>query len=489
MTAWKLLRSEIWFRRSNFFMSLFAITAAAALFVASPALLDAYRSESQGRLETMRAETDKELAQMQAETDAALATMQEQTAYELLGMQAKANVDISIMDKRTKQIMRDLGFNLRIVHQNTDLTGLLANFESFPMPQSYVQKLADSPEITKIVHLVATVKKLVDIDGAPRLVVGFAPEATQSHVERKPPMGFNIERGKVYLGHLVGEGKQIGETFDLLGKSFEIARILPAHGNRDEDILIAMNLADAQQILQMEDQITEILALGCKCKTLERVEEITAQLELVLPDTKVTEMRVQAIAREEQRNLVTAYHQQAMAMYEEDRAKIAAQELARRQQIIASETARREAVTNQEAEHQAAIAAMLVKLTSFVTPLVILVCAVWLGLLAWSNVRERRTEIGLLRALGKNSSAIATLFLGRAVLLGLLGGLAGSLCGFLLAWWVASDVLLVDPDRFTVSPLILLMALLGGPLLAAMATYIPTLSAVTQDPAIVLMEN
>jgi len=489
MSAWKLMRSEIWFRKSNFMMSLLTIVAAATLFVASPTMLASYREESAKRMQAMREDTNTQLGAMQKETDAALAAMQQETDAELAAMQDRADKDLKAVDKRTKRIMRDLGFNLRIVHEKTDMAGLLANFEAFPMPESHVQKLADSPEITKIVHLVATLKKMVDYQGDPRLLVGFAPEATQSHIEKKPPMGFNIEQGTVYLGHLVGEGKAIGDSFEIEGKTFKIARILPPHGNRDEDILIAMHLKDAQEVLDMKEQITEILALGCKCQTIDRVEEITAQLELVLPETKVSEMRVQAIAREEQRNLISKYHQQAKANYQTDREKIAAQEAARQKSIIDAEAKSLAAVSTQEEEHQRRIGGMLAQITKYITPLVILVCAIWLGMLAWSNVRERRTEIGLLRALGKGGSSIASLFLGRAVLLGAVGGVIGVGLGFALARWVAIGVLDVAPSHFTVAPAITLMALIGAPVVAAMATYLPTLSAITQDPAVVLMES
>ena len=71
--------------------------------------------------------------------------------------------------------MRDLGFNLRIVHRNTNLARLFANFESFPMPEEYIKRLANSPEITKIVHLVATLMHMIQWVGQPRLLVGFAP--------------------------------------------------------------------------------------------------------------------------------------------------------------------------------------------------------------------------------------------------------------------------------------------------------------------------
>jgi len=489
MTAWQLLKAELTYRKLNFAMSLFAVIAAAALFVASPTLLRAYKQESSTRMAAQQAETDSELETMQSETDAELATLQSETDQELQRMETEAEAALKDIDKRTKRIMRDLGFNLRIVDQRTDMTKLFANFESFPMPESYVQKLADAPEITKIVHLVATLKKMIEWNDQPRLLVGFAPETQQSHIEKKPPMGFNIKPGTVYLGHLSGEGIKVGEKVDVLGEEFEVTRILPPHGNRDEDILVAMHLDDAQRILKMEDQITEILALGCKCETIERVAEITAQLELVLPNTKVTELRVQAIAREEQRNLVTKHYKQTMANYETDRTQIVAQEAERRQAIVDRELAARESIAANEQEHHNRIATMLSQVTNFATPLIILVCAIWVGMLAWTNVRERRSEIGLLRALGRSTPAIGALFLGKAALLGVIGGLVGCALGFGLSVWVASVALGVQSVNFPQPWDICIYAILGAPLLAAMASYLPTLAAVTQDPAVVLMDH
>jgi ABC-type lipoprotein release transport system permease subunit len=310
------------------------------------------------------------------------------------------------------------------------------------------------------------------------LVVGFAPEATQSHLEKKSPMGFQIDQGKVYLGHVAGEGHKVGDTVEILGSSFEVARILPPHGTADEDIAICMHLKDAQRVLNKPGKLSEILALGCKCKTVERLEEVTAQLELVLPEAKITEMRVAAIARQDQRNLVEAHHAQLMDDYR-----------TKQQAIIAQEKGQREQIIRQEREHRAQVIGLLSGLNMVVTPLVILACALWVGLLAWSNVRERRTEIGLLRALGKGSSGIALLFLGKAVLLGSIGGIVGCLIGFLLSRSLATSMLHVTLENFTPSLILLAVTVVGTPFVAAMASYLPTLSAVNQDPAVVLMEN
>ena len=95
--------------------------------------------------------------------------------------------------------------------------------------------------------------------------------------------------------------------------------------------------------------------------------------------------------------------------------------------------------------------------------MVVLACALWVGLLAWANVRERRTEIGLLRALGKSSLRIASLFLGKATLLGFCGGLTGCLLGYVLARWLATRLLDVSLANFTPSAVVLLCTIAGYP--------------------------
>ena len=424
MSNWKLLCREIAHRKMNFLLSLLAMTAAAMLFIAGPTLMEGYKEESD---------------------------------QQLRAMQVKAETDLANLDKRTKRIMRDLGFNLRIVHKNTDLSRLYASFVSFDMPESYVTTLAEAPEITKIVHLVATLKQMIELEGKPRLLVGFAPEATQSHIEQKAPMGFQIKQGTVFLGHLAGEGFKVGESIEVIGKSFEIANILAPRGTRDEDIFVAMHLKDAQQLLEKEGLISEIVALGCKCKTVDRVQEIMAQLEAVLPEARVVELSTRAIAREEQRQLVSKHYQQQMNDYEAGRE---------------------------------GISTVLLGLNNQVMPLIVLVCVTWAGLLAWSNVRQRRTEIGLLRALGKNSTGIISLLLGKALIVGLLGGILGSLMGLAIASQLAqSELLAVSAENFQAPTLLLVVTIGGTPLVAALASYLPTLIAVQQDPAVVLMDG
>lgn len=445
MSWFKLLMAEIAYRKGNFFGSLLAIVVVCALFVAGPALLRNYSEESKRQIEAMNHETE----------------------VQLTAMKESSEKDIKAMEDRTKRIMRDLGFNLRIVHANTDMANLLASEEAFPMPESNIQKLADSPAITKIVHLVASLRKMIRVNDKPRLLVGFAPEATQSHIGKKPPMGFQIKQGEVLLGHLAADTTQAGDEIEVLGKTLKVARVLPPYGERDRDIMIAVHLKDAQQMLDMEGQITEILALGCKCKTVDRVEEITAQLELVLQDAKVSEMRTRAIARDDQRNLISAYHQETMATFEAERQEIVDKELQQRKKVFAA----------------------MSQINWLVMPMAILGGVVWVGLLAWSNVKQRRTEIGLLRAIGKRAGSISAIFLSKAMIIGLVGGLIGAAIGLTAAYLLTTNMFQISGGAFEYPWLMTLLAVLGAPILAAMASYLPTLWAVQQDPSVVLLEG
>ena len=444
MRIGKLLCAEIWHRKLNASLSLGVLVTAATLFVAGPTLLRGYQAESERRLAAMQLETEQELIALQERTQQQLAQL----------------------DADTKRVMRDLGFNLRIVHRDTDLDQLYANFVSFDMPEEYVTRLANSSAVTKIAHLVASLRQKIEWQGKQRLLVGFAPEATQSHAEKKSPMGLRIERGTVVLGSLAGDGHAVDDQIDVLGKTFKVAEILPAHGRAEEDIAICMHLADAQELLQKPGKISEILALGCKCQTANRAEEIMAQLEAVLPEAKVTEQRLSAIAREDQRKLVERHNSQLIQDYAANRADI----------------------VQQEQKHRAGIADLLSKMMAVLTPVIVLACAIWVGLLAWYNVRERRVEIGLLRALGKSSLDVAGLFLGKAMLLGLVSGIAGCALGYGLARWLAAGLLVTASAELTPSLLVSGCVLLGTPLVAALASYLPTLAAVHQDPAAVLSE-
>lgn len=421
MNSIKLLIEEIRYRKTNFFLSVFAVTIAATLFVAGPTLIDGYGRDTRAEVEALQTKNGAELAKLEDET---------------------------------RKLMRDMGFNLMIVHRDTNMSDFWdKDFSTVDMPQDYVQRLADARQITLVTHLVATLQQKIEWENRKVLLVGYLPETPQAHRAKKSPMGYRIERGTVFLGHELGRGKKVGDAISVRGKELTVARILGEKGSK-EDITIATHLDDAQEILDKEGRVNQILALGCRCAG-ERLPKVREQLEAVLPETRITEFRSIALARAEQRDLVAANNKKLEANL---------------------------------AEHRSGVQTKLENLAAVTTPLVVLACAIWVGLLALANVRDRRSEIGIFRALGVGSVKIGVLFLGKACLQGVIGGVLGFFIGYTLARALGVHVLDVTPERFAVARDILVWTVIGAPAVSVMASYLPTLLSVVQDPATILRE-
>lgn len=464
MSAMNLVFSEIRFRFVNFFLCLLVIALAAALFVSGPTLISGYAEDTNHHLATLRAEADK--------LEAEAARLEAQTAE----MKRETEQVLAQMDRETRRIMRDMGVNLRIVHQDTNMGDLYTDFVAVDFPEDYVHRLAEAERIELIVHVVATLQERLKWENRTVLLVGTLPVMTHSQLnEEKPHMVKNVEKGTVLVGHELGFGLNEGDAIEIEGHSLTIARIMPEYGTL-QDVQFVTHLEDAQTILNKPGRINQILALNCKCKG-DRISLIRAELEGILPDTKVSEHLTQAEAREKQRDVVEAARAAELARAEANWKRI-------------QENHARQLASNQrQAESRQRQAQTITRLVALTTPIVVLFSALFVGLMTWLNVRERRAEIGVLRALGKGGPSIASLFLGKAVLMGLLGGVAGCVAGYLLTPVLGSRAMQIGVDLFQAHPLLMLATILGAPLVTMMASYLPTLSAISQDPAIVLMDH
>jgi putative ABC transport system permease protein len=126
---------------------------------------------------------------------------------------------------------------------------------------------------------------------------------------------------------------------------------------------------------------------------------------------------------------------------------------------------------------------------AWLIPLVMLGAAVWTGVLALTNVRERSAEIGILRALGVRSRQIMFVFLARALLVGLGGALLGYTVGFSVGVLASGFAVTTDAVGMLFEPVLLGLVAGAAPLLAALASWPPALAAARQDPAVVLREE
>ena len=121
--------------------------------------------------------------------------------------------------------------------------------------------------------------------------------------------------------------------------------------------------------------------------------------------------------------------------------------------------------------------------SSVLAPLTLLVSALWVGLVFYLNVRERKSEVGILRAVGARAGAILRLFLSKALVM----GCAGSVIGYAVGASVGlaqgeKGVALLDARLF-------LLALSTAVALSLAASWLPAYYAAQQEPAEVLREE
>lgn len=340
--------------------------------------------------------------------------------------------------RETIRVTRDMGFNLRIIPRTTDMDRFWADgFSDQTMSADSVKRFVQyTNAFFAFNHLVASLQRRFPVADRDVILTGLAPAVTAA-AQQGRPMGFEIKPGTVHLGFEVARrlGRKQGDKVELGGRSFTVARALVESGT-DDDVRAFVALEDAQRLLQLEGRINEIKAIDCLCLTADKdpLSILRTELEKALPEAKVLQMRVLADARAKQRRMTEQY-------------------------------------------------------VAFVTPFLLIGCAIWVGALAILNVRERRAEIGVLRALGFGSGRIAGLFLGKAAVLGVFGALAGYAAGSALALKYGPRIFQVTAQSIAAQPALLGWALVGAPVFAAIAMFIPTVLAVTQDPAVTLREE
>lgn len=357
-----------------------------------------------------------------------------------------------------RKITKQLGFNILILPKEQNLGEFYAeSFASKYMPESYVFDLAKQTVIT-IQHLLPSLQQKIKWPEQSRtiLLTGVRDEVPIVNVDPKKPLEQPVPEGGIVLGHElhVSLGIEVGDEVTLMGRTFTCAKTYDERGNID-DITAWLHLDDAQELLDKDGLINGILALECSCAWAD-LAQVRAEIQKILPGTQVIEKSSQALTRAETRWRASEEKERALKADEESAAE-----------------------TQRERETLAAT----------VMPFLVMAAAVWVGFLAWSNVRERRSEIGILRAMGWRGGQVMGLFLGRSVLVGLVGGGPGFLLGALVALGYGGRLEVIEGAEtgFAVLPIELLLGTaLLAPLVAAVAGWIPAQVAAQQDPAEIL---
>ena len=367
----------------------------------------------------------------------------------------KTEAHVAALNDEIRKITKNMGFNIDILPKDVNLADFHANdFGEVTMPEDLVHKLADSRTIESVNHLRPSLIRKVNWKEHDRdvLVMGVAAVVPWTYRKNpKKPLEPAVPEGKIIVGSVLADQLKLEEGKDVtfLGETLTVAKIHPARGSSD-DITVWIDLAKVQELLKLPDRINMIQALECNCATIDRLGEVRAEISGVLGnEVQVIERASIALARAEARETVKA---QGIASLEE-----------------------------------------LKRTATIQTVLLAVGACVLVGLLMLANARERRQEIGILRALGTSTPQILLLFVGKALVLGLLGALIGYGAGFAMGleslpkMTSETPIELSGADLFM--PMVLGVVVVAATLLAVLASWIPAVVAAAQDPAVVLREE
>jgi len=190
-------------------------------------------------------------------------------------------------------------------------------------------------------------------------------------------------------------------------------------------------------LIGFKGKINEIMALNCLCVSPDEndpLEILREQLDQVLPEAKVIMNTTIANARERQRHMIEGYF-------------------------------------------------------AVITIFVIIVIVIWIGVLAMMNARERQQEIGILRAIGHSGRKIAGLFIGKALIIGIVSAVLGYVIGTILALKFGSGIFKITAGSIKPIYSILIWSIIAAPVFSAFAAFLPTLVAILKDPAVTLRKE
>lgn len=429
MTIWNLLIREILHRKLNFALSVLSVIVASGSLVGAVALLRIHDIHTNELLEQKQAELAQQMAQLQDDT---------------------------------RKAMLKLGFNVVILPKDQNLSDWYADdYASKYMPEDYANRLANSGVVT-VRHLLPSLQQKVDWPERKRkiILVGARGEVPELHKNPVKPLVQPVPPGTISLGYELHRSMdiEVGDQLELMGRKFTVHACHKERGDKD-DITAWIYLAEAQELLDKPGLINAILALECLCVGEEGLPLIRKEIAAILPGTQVIERGSQVIARAEARTKVEA--QAKLSVEQEKQARENLREVR---------------------EH----------LASILIPVVVTACAIWIAVLGFTNVRARREEIGILRALGVCSRHILAMFLSRHVLVGVLGGALGFGAGVLSAVYFGAaregtQLQMIETGLPYAG--LLAFSVAGAAALAVVAGWIPTMVATRQDPAEVLREE
>jgi putative ABC transport system permease protein len=237
-----------------------------------------------------------------------------------------------------------------------------------------------------------------------------------------------LEDNEVLVGADVAAklGLKDADKLDVLGKTFSVTAVLPQTGTVDDSRIFA-HLHVVQDLSKKGPVINAIEVIGC-CQEISK--GLVEKINRLLPDAKVVTI-------------------------------------------------------TQIADAQIKINHMMSNLSLMFLVIIVFVGGASIANYMYANVFERRREIGTLMALGANSGLVLRIFLSKALILGVVGGIGGYVIGTVLAVILGPKLagVVVLP-----MPLLALWAIGISVSLALVASYFPARRAARLDPCATFQE-
>ncbi len=425
MSVWRLIFREIGYRKLGFLLAVVSVAAAVGCFVAVETLLANYDLATGRIVESRRQQTE---------------------------------VSMSKLQEDFRKLTLKMGFTTILLHKDQDLAELHAlGYATHYMPEEYADRLPKNQVMT-LNHVLPTLQQRVawpEQNGASVLLIGVKGEVyVQSALQM--PLLEKVPEHSMVIGKELARSLKLakGQQVKFMGEDFDITGIRPGNGGR-EDIGVWIPLADAQRLLGRPGQINQIMAVECMCPG-DRVAVIFKEISRIIPDIQVAEYGDVASARSESRKRV-------------------------------NEAARRAA--DGELKHRDALRDGRRSLVRILVPAVTAATVVWIGFLLFGNVRDRRGEIGILRAIGVGRGSIQGLFLGKALIIGLAGAVIGCIGGVCIGNYWERDPAAIPLREAMLHASWLLWVIPAAAVLALLASAIPAALAARQDPADMLRDE
>jgi putative ABC transport system permease protein len=201
------------------------------------------------------------------------------------------------------------------------------------------------------------------------------PEEDKKTLARKRVIK-DLAADEILIGADVAARQKVdeGDSLTLLGKVFSVIAVLPETGTVDDSRIFA-HLHTVQELSKAGEVVNCIEIVGC-CKEI--AAGLVEGVNTLLPDAKVVTVK----------------------------------------QVV---------------DTQITLNRMMERLSQIFLAIIVLVGGAGIANAISANVSERRREIGTLMALGAESWLIQRIFLSKAILLGLVGGVGGYVIGTILA--------------------------------------------------------